>query len=75
MKVKSGVANRYGVAKYATVSYMLHMWITRTVEPRLLRSAKTRPVVVLNISCGCKARICFPFAGPFSRSVILKITV
>ena len=34
-------------AKYAIVSYILHMWISRTVEPRLQRSAKTRPVVVL----------------------------
>jgi uncharacterized protein len=29
------------------VSYILHMWITRSVESRLLRSAKTRPVIVL----------------------------
>jgi predicted AAA+ superfamily ATPase len=29
------------------VSHILHMWISRTVEPRLNRSAKTRPVVVL----------------------------
>ncbi len=28
-------------------SYILHMWIPRTIEPRLLRSVKTRPVVVL----------------------------
>lgn len=28
-------------------SYILHMWIPRAVEPRLLHSAKTRPVVVL----------------------------
>ena len=27
--------------------YILHMWIPRDIEPRLLRSAKTRPVVVL----------------------------
>src|SRR5271170_777777 len=29
------------------MSYILHMWIPRAVEPRLLRSARTRPVVVL----------------------------
>ena len=34
-------------AKYAIISYILHMWIKRAVEPRLQRSAKTRPVVVL----------------------------
>ena len=34
-------------AKYAIVSYILHMWIPRAVEPRLQRSAKTRPVIVL----------------------------
>src|SRR5580692_2163866 len=34
-------------AKYPISSYILHMWIPRAVEPRLLRSAKTRPVVVL----------------------------
>jgi uncharacterized protein len=34
-------------AKYSITSYILHMWIPRAVEPRLLRSAKTRPVVVL----------------------------
>ncbi|HWZ42009.1 MAG TPA: ATP-binding protein [Candidatus Saccharimonadales bacterium] len=28
-------------------SYILHMWIPRTVEPRLLRSARTRPAIVL----------------------------
>jgi hypothetical protein len=31
-------------AKYAMASYILHMWISRAVEPRLERSAKTRPV-------------------------------
>src|SRR6516164_4681233 len=35
------------VAKYAIISYILRMWISRAVEPRLLRSAKTRPVIVL----------------------------
>ncbi len=40
--------HRYALdAKYATVSYILHMWIVRDVEARLKRSAKTRPVVVL----------------------------
>src|SRR5215472_4497567 len=34
-------------AKYAILSYILHMWIPRAVEPRLQRSAKTRPVIVL----------------------------
>ena len=34
-------------AKYAILSYILHMWITRAVESRLQRSAKTRPVIVL----------------------------
>src|SRR5580692_9312945 len=34
-------------AKYPISSYILHMWIPRAVEPRLLRSARTRPVVVL----------------------------
>jgi uncharacterized protein len=29
------------------LSYILHMWISRAVEPRLQRSAKTRPVIVL----------------------------
>ena len=28
-------------------SYILHMWISRDVEVRLKRSAKTRPVIVL----------------------------
>lgn len=35
------------VAKYASVSHILHMWISRDVEARLQRSARTRPVVVL----------------------------
>jgi uncharacterized protein len=34
-------------AKYAIVSYILRMWVSRAVEPRLQRSAKTRPVIVL----------------------------
>src|ERR1700683_3265607 len=34
-------------AKYAIVSYILRMWISRDVEARLKRSAKTRPVIVL----------------------------
>src|SRR5246127_2901368 len=36
-----------GGAKYSITSYILHMWIPRAVEARLLRSANTRPVVVL----------------------------
>jgi hypothetical protein len=36
-----------GRARYSIASYILHMWIPRAVEARLLRSAKTRPVVVL----------------------------
>jgi predicted AAA+ superfamily ATPase len=35
------------MTKYAIASYILHMWISRAVEPRLLRSARTRPVIVL----------------------------
>jgi uncharacterized protein len=35
------------VAKYSMASYILHMWITRSIEPRLRHSARTRPVVVL----------------------------
>jgi len=35
------------VAIYSTVSHIIHMWITRDVEPRLQRSARTRPVLVL----------------------------
>src|ERR1700678_282468 len=34
-------------AKYAIISYILRMWISRDVEGRLKRSAKTRPVIVL----------------------------
>ena len=37
----------YTCAKYAILSYILHMWIPRAVESRLRHSAKTRPVVVL----------------------------
>src|SRR6266404_7598849 len=37
----------YRHAIYAIVSYSLHMWISRDVEARLQRSAKTRPVIVL----------------------------
>jgi hypothetical protein len=36
-----------GHAKYAIASYILHVWISRDVEARLKRSAKTRPVIVL----------------------------
>ena len=32
---------------YRISCMILHMWIPRAVEPRLQRSAKTRPVVVL----------------------------
>jgi predicted AAA+ superfamily ATPase len=35
------------VAKYSITSYILQMWIPRTIEPRLQHSARTRPVVVL----------------------------
>jgi uncharacterized protein len=35
------------VAKYAIASYILHVWIPRSIEPRLLHSARTRPVLVL----------------------------
>src|ERR1700678_1776587 len=34
-------------AKYAIISYILRMWISRDVEAHLKRSAKTRPVIVL----------------------------
>src|SRR5271165_319703 len=34
-------------AKYAIISYILHMWISRDLESRLQRSARTRPVIVL----------------------------
>ncbi len=37
----------HACAKYAILSYILHMWIPRAVESRLRHSAKTRPVVVL----------------------------
>ena len=33
--------------KYAIMSYIMHMWISRDIEPRLQQSARTRPVVVL----------------------------
>src|SRR5439155_562829 len=36
-----------GIAKYATVSYIMRVWIPRDIEPRLQRSVRTRPVVVL----------------------------
>jgi predicted AAA+ superfamily ATPase len=35
------------VAKYSMKSYILHVWIERNIEPRLRRSARTRPVLVL----------------------------
>ncbi|HEY6350048.1 MAG TPA: ATP-binding protein [Candidatus Angelobacter sp.] len=35
------------IAKYAMVSYILHMWIPRAVEPSLQHAARTRPVTVL----------------------------
>jgi predicted AAA+ superfamily ATPase len=35
------------IAKYAITSHILDVWIPRTVETRLLHSARTRPVVVL----------------------------
>ncbi len=36
-----------GLAIYAIVSHIIHVWIPRDIEPRLQRSARTRPVVVL----------------------------
>src|SRR5712691_11369241 len=36
-----------GIAKYAILSYIINVWIPRDIEPRLHRSARTRPVVVL----------------------------
>lgn len=36
-----------GIAKYAILSYIINVWIPRDIEPRLQRSARTRPVVVL----------------------------
>ena len=36
-----------GIAIYSILSHILHMWIPRDIEPRLRRSARTRPVVVL----------------------------
>lgn len=41
------VVEKNGCAKYAMLSYILHMWIPRAVEGQLIRSAKTRPVTVL----------------------------
>lgn len=40
-------ATRMCFAKYSIASYILHMWIPRSIEPRLRRSARTRPVIVL----------------------------
>src|SRR5216684_7584806 len=36
-----------GIAKYAILSYIINVWIPRDIEPRLQRSVRTRPVVVL----------------------------
>ena len=36
-----------GIAKYAMVSHIVHVWIPRQLEPRPRRSAKTRPVLML----------------------------
>jgi predicted AAA+ superfamily ATPase len=36
-----------GLAIYSIVSHIIRMWIRRDIEPRLQRSARTRPVVVL----------------------------
>ena len=41
------ITPRRSCAKYAIVSYVLHMWNKRDVEARLKRSARTRPVIVL----------------------------
>src|SRR5437870_13354520 len=35
------------IAKYAMQSYIMRVWIPRDIEPRLQRSVRTRPVVVL----------------------------
>src|SRR5437660_11180523 len=35
------------IAKYAIISHIIHMWIVRDIEPRLDRSARTRPVVLV----------------------------
>lgn len=35
------------LAVNAIVSYIMSMWIKRDIEPRLQRSARTRPVAVL----------------------------
>ena len=34
-------------AIYSIMPHIMHMWIQRDIEPRLQRSARTRPVVVL----------------------------
>src|SRR5437588_1876326 len=36
-----------GLAIYSILSHFITMWITRDVEPKLQRSARTRPVMVL----------------------------
>src|SRR5205807_3080240 len=36
-----------GLAIYSILSHFITMWITRDVEPKLQRSARTRPVLVL----------------------------
>jgi predicted AAA+ superfamily ATPase len=36
-----------GIAQYAILSYIINVWIPRDIEPRLQRSVRTRPVVVL----------------------------
>ena len=38
---------RSGIAIYAIIPHIIPVWITRESEPRLQRSARTRPVVVL----------------------------
>lgn len=40
-------ATSTGVAKYAMPSHIMRMWIARDIESRLIRSARTRPVIVL----------------------------
>ena len=42
-----GLSHKDPGAGYTILSYILHMWISRSVEPRLVRSARTRPVIVL----------------------------
>lgn len=46
-KERSGSEFGKSLAKYAFPSHIQQMWIPRDIEPRLLRSARTRPVVVL----------------------------